>query len=193
MALPGYRAGVHWVAAASAWSQAFQELWFNARPILAEVALTALLMGFAFPLGNAAVQRVERSVGKRAGLLYLSSTAGAVTGSLTTGFVLLPMLGIQRSATFLMVAAGVAMLPLHLASRRLALDGSSTPRTTTAQRHRAAVLAPAASILAAATLGLWLLLPSRYVIMRAQVLARDNERLLTLSEGITEVIAVEDV
>jgi hypothetical protein len=43
------------------------ELWFNARPVLIGVAVPALLMGFSYPLGNAIVQRVEASVGRRAG------------------------------------------------------------------------------------------------------------------------------
>jgi spermidine synthase len=160
-----------------------QELWFNARPILAEVALPSLLMGFSFPLANALVQRVTRSVGRTAGLLYLANTAGAVAGSLTTGFVLLPTLGVQSSATLLMLTAGMAGIPLHLASRRLGSEG-----------HRGLLLAMAGSIvMAAVALGLWVSLPSRYVITRAQVLATENGRLLTLSEGVTEVIGVTEM
>ena len=69
--------------------------------MLLEVALPALLMGFSFPLANALIQRAERSVGRRAGVLYLSNTAGAVCGSLAAGFLLLPALGMQGSATVL--------------------------------------------------------------------------------------------
>ena len=67
-----------------AWT--LKELWFNLRPILFEAALPALLMGFSFPLANAVIQRAERSVGRRAGVLYLANTAGAVAGSLVAGF-----------------------------------------------------------------------------------------------------------
>src|SRR4029453_8918672 len=45
------------------------EIWFNAKPILLEVGIPALLMGFSFPLANAMVQHAERSVGLRAGVL----------------------------------------------------------------------------------------------------------------------------
>jgi len=44
-------------------------------------------MGFSFPLANAVIQRAESSVGRRAGVLYLANTAGAVCGSLAAGFV----------------------------------------------------------------------------------------------------------
>ena len=41
---------------------ALAELWFNAKPMLAEIGIPALLMGFSFPLGNAVIQHAERSV-----------------------------------------------------------------------------------------------------------------------------------
>ena len=59
-------------------------------------------MGFSFPLANAIIQRAEQSVGRRAGILYLANTAGAVCGSLAAGFILLPLHGLQQSATILM-------------------------------------------------------------------------------------------
>ncbi len=61
------------------------ELWYNARPMLLEVGVPALLMGCSFPLANALIQRTERAVGSRAGALYLANTAGAVCGSLAPG------------------------------------------------------------------------------------------------------------
>ena len=99
------------------WERALTELWYNVRPMLIEAGLPALLMGCAYPLGNAVIQHAERAVGQRAGLLYLANTAGAVCGSLVTGFVLLPAFGIQGSATWLMVAGGLAIAPLYAAAR----------------------------------------------------------------------------
>jgi len=94
-----------------------KELWFNLRPMLPEVAPPALLMGFSFPLANALIQRAEESVGRRAGVLYLANTLGAVGGSLLAGFVLLPMFGLQTSTIILMFVAAVGLLPLRLATR----------------------------------------------------------------------------
>jgi spermidine synthase len=93
------------------------ELWFNLRPMLPEVALPALLIGFSFPLANAVVQRVEESVGRRAGVLYLANTAGAVCGSLVCGFILLPLFGLQISTTVLMTVAAVGLIPLYYVVR----------------------------------------------------------------------------
>ena len=84
-------------AAAEGWARAWAELWFNAKPILLVAGVPSLLMGFSFPLANAHIQRTESRVGRRAGLLYLANTAGAVGGSLAAGFLLLPFLGIQSS------------------------------------------------------------------------------------------------
>ena len=62
--------------ATSGVARALAELWFNAKPILLEVGIPALLMGFSFPLANAIIQRTEHSVGTRAGVLYLANTRG---------------------------------------------------------------------------------------------------------------------
>jgi predicted membrane-bound spermidine synthase/tetratricopeptide (TPR) repeat protein len=159
----------------SGWMRGLTELWFNARPILLEVGIPALLMGFSFPLANAIVQRAAREVGRRAGILYLSNTVGAVCGSLAAGFLLLPRLGIQGSATVLMCAAAIAVVPLHLATR-------------TSWRTLASSLG-----IGSGALGLWLLLPSDYVIVRALGPPAPNERLLARSEGLTEAISVTEV
>jgi predicted membrane-bound spermidine synthase/Flp pilus assembly protein TadD len=157
------------------------ELWFNAAPILAEVAVPALLMGFSFPLANAIIQRAEPSVGRRAGVLYLANTGGAVCGSLAAGFLLLPRLGIQSSATALAIVAGLAIVPLYLAAK---------PSDLTARVARATCAG--ALLVAGAAVGLWWLLPPEYVITRALPRQTETERVLTVSEGLTEVIAVTE-
>ena len=161
----------------SAVARSAVELWFNARPILFEVAVPALLMGFAFPLANAMIQRAEQSVGRRAGVLYLSNTVGAVCGALGAGFVFLPIVGIQGTATILAVAALLAMVPLSFATRA----GPRVPIATSGS-----------ALVGGVAIWLWLLLPSNYVMARAFSPPTENERLVTLSEGVAEVIAVTD-
>jgi len=166
------------------WARALAELWFNAKPILSEVAVPALMMGLAFPLGNAVVQRAERFVGRRAGVLYLSNTIGAVCGSLAAGFGLLPLVGIQGSATVLTIAAGLAIVPLYVVSRTGSAEST---------RSRISTMPLVASIFAGGlALVLWLQLPRDYVVRRAQELPTGEGRLLALSEGVTEVIAVTE-
>src|SRR5262249_24283232 len=91
------------------WSWA-GDLWHNLRPILREAGLPSILIGCSFPLANAMIQRAEAAVGRRAGVLYLANTIGAVAGSLVAGFVLLPVLGMQGSATVLTLVASLAVV-----------------------------------------------------------------------------------
>jgi spermidine synthase len=149
------------------------ELWFNAKPMLLEVALPALLMGFSFPLANAIIQRAERSVGRRAGMLYLANTVGGVAGSLIAGFVLLPSFGLQQSTTVLMAIAAFALVPLMLAGGRLGVGVVGVGSC-------------------AAALALWLFLPSDYILLRALGPPPANERRLVVADGLTELIAVTE-
>ncbi|MSO81944.1 MAG: tetratricopeptide repeat protein [Acidobacteria bacterium] len=164
----------------SALAGTFAELWFNARPMLMEVAVPAVLMGFSFPLANAMVQRAELSVGRRAGILYFANTTGAVCGSLATGLVLLPVAGLQLSATMLMGVAALAVVPLYFATRSPLPD----PRSPIPALGGSLLLAGGALVW-------WLQLPADYVTGRTVVPGAD-ERLLVVSDGLTEVIAVTE-
>jgi spermidine synthase len=154
------------------------DIWFNARPMLLAVAVPALLMGFSFPLANAIAQRAERVVGRRAGVLYLANTLGALGGSLAAGFVFLPWLGIQATASLLTILAALAIVPL------LAAAGTGSPH---ARRWCAGSLTVAGTAIA-----LWLLLPGDYVIMRALPPLAPGETLVTLREGLNEVVSVTE-
>ena len=165
------------LATKSAWAQSAAELWFDARPILVEVGPAAFLMGFAFPLANGMIQRAEESVGRRAGLLYLCNTVGAVCGAIAAGFVFLPMMGMQGSATILAIAGWLAVIPLF---------GS----TLGSQRVPTAALACSTLIVGVAAWQ-WLLLPADHVRNRSLLLPTGSD-LVTLSEGTTGIVAVMD-
>ena len=168
------------------------ELWFNLHPMLFEVGVPALFMGFAFPLANALIQRAEQSVGRRAGLLYLANTVGAVAGSLVAGFLLLPRFGLQTSTTALMAAVAVGLVPLYFAVRapasRLQATGVAGSREYVVGRR----VSIGATAVAAATLVAWLMLPSDYVRARALPQPAQNERVLNESEGVNEVITITE-
>jgi spermidine synthase len=191
------------------------EIWFNAMPMLTEVAVPALLMGFSFPLANAVIQRTEHLVGRRAGMLYLANTAGALVGSLVAGFVLLPMLGLQLSATILMTVALLSIVPLYLATRSSSPESrapSPEPRVPSPESRvpsfesrvpsfesRAPSFEPlapvafvASLVVGAVALTVWAQLPSDHVITRA-LGTPENEKVLTISDGLTEVIAVTEL
>jgi spermidine synthase len=153
------------------------ELWFNLRPMLIEVALPSLVAGLAFPLANAIVQRAHDAVGRRAGLLYAANTCGAVTGSLLTGYILLPRLGMQGAAAVLAAMALLAIAPLTIAS-------------TDQRRTRTSLIAVTGATLAGVGgLVVWLLQPADFLVQRAFGQA-DGDRVLTRSEGVNELLAV---
>ena len=176
---------------------AFTELWFNLRPMLFEVAVPALLIGFSFPLGNAVIQHAEQSVGRRAGVLYLANTAGAVCGSLVAGFVLLPWLGLQGSTSVLMFAAAIGLIPLFLVVRlkpesaaavRLKPDPTQEEDVGSAFRRTFW----AAPTIAVASLIAWMLLPADYISNRALPKPEQNERVLDQSEGVNEIVTITE-
>ena len=169
-------------AAAPGWVRATVAVWLDLRPLVREAALPALVMGMTFPLGNAMVQRSEAAVGGRAGALYLANTVGAVAGSLACGFVLLPLLGMQRVAVVLALGATLAVVPLVLASFTVEAPG---------RRERAALGGVIVAALVA--VALWLTLPPAYLLRRAQDLLTPGAALVTMHEGVNEVVAVTEV
>ena len=158
------------------------ELWFNARPMLLEIGLPALLMGAAFPLANAVVQHADPAVGSRAGILYLANTVGAVVGSLAVGYFLLPRLGIQGAATVLVFASGLTLAPLYLASS--SADGT---------RGRTTVTAIVALAVVGMAIDTWLRLPEHYMVQRSLPAISLPERLLAVREGLTEILAITEI
>jgi predicted membrane-bound spermidine synthase/tetratricopeptide (TPR) repeat protein len=161
-------------------------LWRGLRSIVLEIGLPSMLMGCSFPLANAVVQHAETWVGRRAGGLYFANTAGAVLGSLVAGYALLPALGMQSAAAVLAIVAAFAIVPLAVAIRANAKD--LTPA------HGSAMAACAASaLIAAISIGAWLRLPPGQLLRQSLPPLASGERLLTISESVTGIVAVTEV
>jgi spermidine synthase len=171
------------------WARAIRELWLISDPMLVEVGIPALIMGLTFPMANAIVQHAEGSVGHRAGVLYFSNTLGAVCGSLAAGFLLLPLLGMQASATVLTVAAGLTIVPLFITARERERSDDATAGARRASLASAAVTALVSGI----AIVFWLLLPPEFVITHAQTAPGKGEQRLSLVEGVNEVVSVVDL
>jgi len=167
-------------AAASSVSP-LNEIWFDVKPLLLLAGIPSIVMGVSFPLANALVQQAEAPVARRAGALYLANTAGAVCGSLATGFLLLPWLGIQWSMAILAGSSALAIVTLYLSSCS-AIEGPATAG------HYASVslLATAAAVAACA------IAPADFVIRRAIGDAVDTRHVLAQREGLTEVITITE-
>src|SRR4029450_9690349 len=80
------------------------------------MAPTCVLSGCLFPLIGRALREGLPTPGWAAGLLTLSNTAGATLGALLGGFVLLPVLGIERSIFAVSLAYAVAAVGLAAAA-----------------------------------------------------------------------------
>jgi len=131
--------------------------------------------GLAFPLANAIVQRTEDRIGRRAGVLYAANTIGAVCGSLATGFLLLPHLGMQASAAVLAGIAALAVVPLYF----------SDPRSAPRPAHLAFAL-----VVAVVALVGWAALPRNYIVQRTLGPEGAAGHAIPMHEGITELLAV---
>lgn len=132
----------------------------------------ALLMGMAFPVGIAiwTSDGGDASAGERIGIIYAVNVAGAVAGSLASGFFLLPEIGSRVS---LLLTSGLALLTGLLLLSQL--------------QRRATALA--GGIAAVATFGLvaWLtpdpvteLLHSRYPAERPVLRREDGQATVSI-------------
>ncbi len=79
---------------------------------LVTVLFPTVLMGISFPLLCAVYGRQVKILGRRTGLLVAINTAGTVAGSLLPVFVLVPILGIQKSMILISIIYGVMGLAL---------------------------------------------------------------------------------
>jgi spermidine synthase len=89
---------------------------------IAAIFPAALLMGMAFPVGISlwVSDAGDEHAGRRIGLIYAVNVAGAVAGSLLTGFFLLPAIGGRESLLLTSaLALGTGLLLLTQVSRRL--------------------------------------------------------------------------
>jgi spermidine synthase len=77
--------------------------------------LPALTMGIGFPLALQAWSNYRHKVGQTTGIVYSVNTIGAVLGGIITGFLLIPLFGVQISITILGLAGvwlGLTMVQL---------------------------------------------------------------------------------
>jgi spermidine synthase len=157
------------------------QIWGVMRPILAVIGLPSLLIGFSFPLANAYVQRLERSVGRRAGSLYLANTLGGVFGALVAGFILLPNLGSQRSVLILCFASCLVMLFLQIAKVK------EKPTVPWRSKYGFFIIC---IIISCGVLISWSRLPVNHLIMNSFPRISADQRILATSEGLNEMLMV---
>ena len=172
----------------SAFSGTLVNIWVILHPTLVLIFVPSVLMGFAFPLANAIVQTSEHTVGRRAGILYLANTLGALGGSLLCGFVLLPLLGLKWSIATLLTVALLATIPLLLLSR---FQARTTENGSRLHKPVFAVV----SLVLLAGLTQWFLLPANELLHTGSWTRKgksifQGSRVVETSEGILETIVI---
>ncbi len=135
------------------------------------ILIPATLIGIAFPLIAQLTTRHLERVGGHIGLLYSVNTLGGIAGSLTMGFLAIPLLGTQRS--FALVCA--LSMAVGLWVQRV--DRSADTRARLRLYATAGLLG----------VGL-LMLPSRY--LQQAVAQFSDSKLLELREGRDGTLAV---
>ncbi|MGZ3797657.1 MAG: spermine/spermidine synthase domain-containing protein [Pseudobdellovibrionaceae bacterium] len=150
-------------------------------PSLKIILLPAIMMGAAYPTINALIQQKRDSVGENAGLIYLWNAVGALLGSLITGFVLLPNLGMQLSITVLLCGSLVSSLPIiyfyYLKERNV----------------RQVVWFAAFIVPVLLILFHWLSQPGDLLVANGflqEPISDENRKVITVSEGINETAMV---
>jgi spermidine synthase len=86
-----------------------------------------LLMGMIFPITAKLYVREKRNLGQQIGHVYATNTAGAIAGSLLAGFLLIPLVGIERTfhvGVGLNLLIGLLALLISLTRRRWNWIGS---------------------------------------------------------------------
>lgn len=158
-------------------------------PIAFATLIPGLWLGFAYPLANAHVQDEVGKVGARAGLLYLGNAAGALSGSLVAGFVLLPALGLAGSALVVALVSLSTAIPLVVSTLRV-------DATARAPALRVAALAALVALLGGIA---WSSLSEDFFLLKSfrnragYANHLEPPALVSAVEGFTESVVVIDV
>ncbi len=141
-------------------------LWMALRLILP----VALVSGFLFTLQGEALRERSRADTEAAGQLTLANTLGAMIGSLCGGFVLLPLLGTERSfAALTLVYAAIALV--------------LAPRGARRERVVAAAVAVVALLLVVFPFGF---MTKTYIPRSVRQFTADGSKIVAVREGPIE-------
>ena len=143
------------------------------------LALPTAMMGITLPLLSAAVSGPGRANGTNISLLYAINTLGAMSGTLLSGLILIPAIGIQRSfmlAATLNVAVGAISLWLAKSPNRQSQSPTTNPPSPSSRQSPIldVTLSPLLIVVAVsgfASLGLeivWFRLMLQFVIATTQ-------------------------
>lgn len=101
----------------------------------AVIAIPTSLMGATLPLLTQYVVQSKQQIGLRVGLLYAANTAGAIGGTVTAGFLLLPALGLNGTVWCGIAVNGLVFIVAALIARNI---GGRDPEPSLAEEEKGA-------------------------------------------------------
>jgi spermidine synthase len=172
-------------SAAGSWSRFIA---LEACTVFAILLLPTFLLGAAYPIALSIVAEGPARVGRSVGRVAALNTLGSILGALTSGFVLMPLIGITgglRTLIALSLAFGVFLLASSALRR-----GDPVTNPARARRRVRGSLARAFGASAAAALAAMLLGGPR--MGPALQALGDDERLLSYEEASPATVAVRE-
>ncbi len=148
------------------------------RAIIFITLIPSVFMGIGFPVANQLVQELRKEIGSRAGGLYLANTAGGVLGSLLTGLILLPTIGMKNTIGLLSIVVLLGLVPLVVDSKFSVL-----PKPHRLWRQASLVVATAVCLI-------WWLLPTEFLRDKIFFKPEERNKILLMSEGLNEILAI---
>lgn len=115
------------------------------------LVLPTICMGATYPVVVAWAVRSQAAVGHGLSLLYAANTAGAVIGALASGFVLIPLLGLDGAVAIAAALNASVALVAALARRRFQAANVAAPEVAVSVEAGAAPLRGAALLALAGT------------------------------------------
>lgn len=134
----------------------------------------SVLSGLLFTLMGRRIQRRAGSGARATAMLTLANTIGAMIGALAGGFVLLPLLGIERSIFALAACYGVMAV--------LVLAGSGV----TLVRHRVVLAVMALAMVASMIFFPFGVVHNYFVPLVTASVRNDGSHIVAMREGLTE-------
>jgi spermidine synthase len=154
---------------------------------VAALLIPTTLLGAIFSLTLRAVERPGQDSARHVGSLYAANTLGAIVGSFAGGFLLLPLVGLERGlSSAALASSGLAALSFWLAGSK---------------ERRAALVAPLSAVLLALLLPRWDVGRLNEGLFRP-VLAREAAEegeyqaphaISFYQDGVSATVAVEDL
>jgi spermidine synthase len=139
---------------------------------------TALLSGMLFTLLGAAQREECGEASEAAGKLTLANTLGAMAGALLAGFVMLPLLGMEKSLFALALCYGATAAFSMDGSKAAPLDG----------RRRTVAMASAALFVGVLVLFPFGFMRARFFKELAKRVEGGSDKVIGVQEGLTETI-----